>query len=185
MLDFKEENSKGAARVPYLKYSYAFNISQTSLYNATESNTGIISADELISQMQNIPPIKNNYRRCSYNLIDDYISLPIITDFDSTGEYYSALLHEIIHSTGHPSRLNRISIHDSKDDYSEEELVAELGSAYLCSMCGISNEVLENQAAYLQGWLNKLQFDPSILIRASIQAKNAMNYLLQESAEIL
>lgn len=179
MLDVKEENSKGVARVPYLKYSYAFNLSQTSLYNAAESNTGIISADELISQMQNIPLIKNNYRRCSYNLIDDYISLPFINGFDSTGEYYSALFHEIIHSTGHPSRLNRISIHDSKDEYSEEELVAELGSAYLCSMCGISNEVLDNQAAYLQGWYGKLSSDPSILIRASIQAKNAVGYLTQ------
>jgi len=164
--------SKGAARVPvpYLKYSYAFNLSQTSLYNAAESNIGIITTDELISQMQNIPLIKNNYRRCSYNITDDYISLPIITDFDSTGEYYSSLFHELIHSTGHPSRLNRISIHDTKDDYSEEELVAELGSAYLCFMCGISNEVLENQAAYLQGWYSKLQNDPSVLIRASIQA---------------
>ena len=48
-------------------------------------------------------------------------------------------------------------------------------------MCGISNEVIENQASYLSGWMSKLKQDPAILIRASVQAKNAVNYLLPES----
>lgn len=177
----KEEKSKGAARVPFLKFSYAFNLSQTSLYNQEPHKPTLVSADELISQMQNIPLIKNNYRRCAYNLSDDYISLPVITDFDSTGEYYSALFHEIIHATGHPSRLNRISLHDTKEQYCEEELIAELGSSYLCAMCGISNDVIENQAAYLHGWMSKIDCDPNILIRASAQAKKAVEYLIMES----
>ena len=86
----KEENSKGPARVPLLRFSYAFNISQTSLYKTDTAKTGIISAEELISKMQNIPTVKNNYRKCVYNLIDDFISLPVITDFDSQSEYYSS-----------------------------------------------------------------------------------------------
>jgi antirestriction protein ArdC len=59
-------------------------------------------------------------------------------------------------------------------------LIAELGSAYLCGMCGISNNVIENQAAYLQGWMSKIKGDPAILIRASLQARAAVQYLLPE-----
>ena len=86
----KEENSKGPACIPLLRFSYAFNISQTSLYKTDTAKTGIISAEELISKMQNIPTVKNNYRKCVFNLIDDFISLPVITDFDSQSEYYSS-----------------------------------------------------------------------------------------------
>jgi len=129
--------------------------------------------------MQNLPTIKNSYRGCSYNFTEDYLTLPLITDFDCPEEYYSALFHDAIHSTGHGTRLNRISAHDNREKYSEEELVAELGSAYLCAMCGISNTVIENQAAYLQGWLSKLKGDPAILIRASLQARAAVEYLVE------
>ena len=62
-------------------------------------------------------------------------------------------------------------------------MIAEIGSAYLCSLCGISNEVIENQASYISGWMSKLKQDPAILTRASIQAKNAVNYLLGELIE--
>lgn len=127
-----------------------------------------------------LPPIMNNYRRCAYNLTDDIISLPVISEFDCPEEYYSALFHEAIHSTGHPLRLNRITTQDNNQKYSEEELVAELGSAYLCGMCGISNNVIENQAAYLHGWLSKLKGDPAILIRASLHARAAVEYLINE-----
>jgi antirestriction protein ArdC len=130
--------------------------------------------------MQNLPVIKNNYRRCAYSLTDDIITLPVITDFDSKEEYYSSLFHEAIHSTGHGKRLDRITIANKKEQYTEEELIAELGSAYLCRMCGISNTVIENQAAYLQGWMSKIKGDPAILIRASLHARAAVQYLLPE-----
>ena len=173
-----EEGNKGSARIPFLRYSYTFNLSDTSLCNTEAQRTSITSAEELISKLQNLPPIKNNYRRCAYSLIDDFITLPVISDFDNQAEYYSALFHEAIHSTGHPSRLNRISAHADHEQYSEEELVAELGSSFLCAQAGISNSVIENQAAYLQGWMKKLKQYPEVLIRASIQAKNAVEYLL-------
>ena len=112
--------------------------------------------------------------------MEDYISLPVMSAFESKEEYYSSLFHEIIHSTGHASRLNRISLKDPRSSCSEEELVAELGSAYLCGMCGISNAVLANQASYLQGWLSKIRNEPAVLVRASLRAKEAVNYLIAE-----
>lgn len=98
------------------------------------------------------PVIKHNIRGCYYSPTEDYISIPPIRDFDSKEEYYSALFHEIIHWTGHPSRLNReASGRYGSEDYAYEELVAELGAAYLCAMCGISGNTLSNHASYIDG----------------------------------
>jgi len=69
------------------------------------------------------------------------------------------------------------------DSYSFEELVAEIGSAFLCSMCGIDN-TLDNSAAYIKGWSSKLKSDDKLILRVSTKAKNAVNYLLNKSAEI-
>lgn len=183
MLDVSEEENKDCAQVPFLKYSYAFNLSQTSLYNNEQTKQILLPAEELIIPMKNIPPIKNNYRRCAYSLLEDVITIPIMSDFESSGEYYSSLFHEIIHSTGHPSRLNRISLHDTKVQFCEEELIAEIGSAYLCAMCGVSNSVIDNQVSYIDGWKSKLKNDPEVLIRASVQAKKAVEFLVSSNNE--
>lgn len=163
--------------MPFIRYSHVFNLSQTSLYSE-ERQEAIPSAEELLAQMKNLPPIRTNYRRCAYDPIEDYISLPVMSAFENKEEYYSSLFHEIIHSTGHSSRLNRLSIKDSRSAYSEEELIAELGSAYLCGMCGIDNSVLSNQAAYLQGWLSKFRDEPAVLVKATITAQKVVDYLL-------
>lgn len=128
--------------------------------------------------MNHVPTIKNNYRRCAYNVTDDFITIPTLTDFDSPDEFYNSLFHELIHSTGHASRLNSLSVHDTQEKHSLEELVAEIGSAYLCSMCGISNSVIDNQAAYVNWWLKLIGQDQNVLIKASTLAKEAVEYLL-------
>jgi antirestriction protein ArdC len=80
--------------------------------------------------------------------------------------------------------LNRISLQSSKEEYGEEELVAELGSAFLSSLCGISNSVLDNQAAYLDGWITMIGKEPNILIRASIHARKAVDYLANDLSSL-
>lgn len=95
MLDIESsKKDSSAAKIPLLRYSYVFNLSQTSLYNDKSNSCQIVSAEELISQMQ-LPAIKNNYRRCAYSLTDDYITLPKITDFESAAEYYSAFFMKL------------------------------------------------------------------------------------------
>jgi antirestriction protein ArdC len=136
-------------RVPIVKLSYVFNLSQTFLHEETTSPI-ILSCEELIAQMPLKPIIKHNIRGCYYSPAEDYISIPKIDDFDTKEEYYSALFHEIIHWTSHPTRLNRTdSVKYGDNEYAYEELVAELGSAYLCSLCGISNVTLSNHASYI------------------------------------
>ncbi|MCO6472309.1 MAG: DUF1738 domain-containing protein [Melioribacteraceae bacterium] len=165
-------------KIPYMRFTTVFNLSQTSLYNNSfQSDLKYPDVEKFISTIPAV--IKNNSKaRCFFNVSKDFISIPVISEFISTDEYYSSLFHEIIHWTGHQTRLNRFESADyNSDDYSKEELVAEIGSAYLCSLFGINN-TLDNSAAYIQGLLNKLQSDESLFISASSQAKKAVNYLL-------
>jgi antirestriction protein ArdC len=86
------------------------------------------------------------------------------------------------HSTGHEKRLARESITEAaafgSAVYSKEELIAEMGRAYLCAEAGISNAVIENQVAYVAGWLKKLRDDHRLVIHAAAQAQHAADYIL-------
>ena len=108
--------------------------------------------------------------------------MPKANLFQSDEEYYSTLFHELTHSTGHASRLNRYEISKmspfESQDYSKEELVAEMGSAFLCGHCGIEPSVIENQAAYIQNWLKKLQSNKKWLVYAAAKAQKAADFIL-------
>jgi antirestriction protein ArdC len=101
--------------------------------------------------------------------------------FHSLEEYYSTLFHEMTHSTGHATRLNRRTLTDlcpfGSTNYSAEELCAEMGAAYLCGIAGIANRTMDNSAAYIQGWLAKLKQDPKVLVQAAAQAQRAVDYI--------
>jgi len=170
----KSETDAGA-KVPILRYSYAFNLSQTTLYTDNTDEIKLLECEEVIRNIFPTPVIKHNINRCYYSIQEDYISIPIITDFDNPAEYYSSLYHELIHWTAAASRLKRDLSPASKI---EEELIAEIGSAYLCGLSGINTPVLENQSAYINGWLNQSRSDNNIFIKASLQARKAVDYLL-------
>ena len=106
--------------------------------------------------------------------------LPIFSKFYTGAS--SKMSKHLIHSTGHKDRLNRdeiskISLFGSHD-YSKEELVAEMGSAFLCGHCGIEPSVIENQAAYIQNWLKKLQSNQKWLVYAAAKAQKASDFIL-------
>ena len=123
-----------------------------------------------------------------YSPTFDYINMPLKAQFKGTAEYYSTLIHEVIHSTGHSSRLNRLQINDSKFDskkhsYSFEELVAEIGASFLNAMFGVATEESEkNSIAYLQGWLDTFKQDKQMLFKAAVEAQKAVNYILKDEA---
>jgi len=187
ILNGVKENKKGELKgthVPLLKFSYVFNLTQTDLYKEEEP---IIleerpNAEDFLKSLSFVPEIRHDKNRAYYSPTFDFISIPPKTDFFEIDEYYATLFHEIIHSTGNSSRLNRFTpgAYKGDENYSFEELVAELGSAFLCSMCGIDN-TLQNSAAYIKGWSNIFQNDEKIIIKASTQAKNAINFLLNIS----
>jgi antirestriction protein ArdC len=133
--------------------------------------------------MPNPPEIQHAGSKAFYSPIADRITLPPRELFASAEEYYATALHETVHSTGHQKRLAREGICEvapfGSAVYSREELCAEMGAAYLCAEVGITAAVIENQAAYVAGWLKKLRDDRRLLIHAAAQAQRAADYILR------
>ena len=123
--------------------------------------------------------------RAFYSPATDTITVPCMEQFSETAEFYSTLYHEAIHSTGHASRLNRLtSTAFASESYSQEELVAECGAAYLLHAVGLETPAsFRNNAAYLRGWLKALHDDKRLIVRAAGQAEKAVRYILGEEAE--
>lgn len=100
---------------------------------------------------------------------------------NSSENYYGTLYHELGHSTGHITRLNRLkkTAHFGNAEYSREELVAELTSAILCSHTGIdSDKLTSNNAAYIGSWLKAIKSDINMVLVAAAKAEKAAEYIL-------
>ncbi len=122
-----------------------------------------------------------------YSPARDYIKVPCKEQFKEIEEFYSTLFHEMVHSTGHKSRLDRMGA-DAKiasfgsEEYSREELTAEVGSATLLNILGIeTKKTFRNSAAYIQNWLQVLKNDSKFIVIASGKAEKAVKYILNES----
>jgi len=171
-----------------LRYYKVFNLEQTTLeiekYWQPVSNDfqPIEQAEKVVENMPNRPAIVHEGSvEAAYYVNIDTIKLPHQEHFLSPEGYYETLFHELTHSTGHKSRLNRKSLTAYSPfggtEYSKEELVAELGSAFLCSECGIEQNY-DNRAAYIQSWLQALRNDKRMIVHASSQAQKAADYIL-------
>jgi antirestriction protein ArdC len=139
------------------------------------------TAAQVVRDIPDAPEIKYGFKRASYNRATDQVHMPAQIRFHSANEFYATLFHELAHSTGHPCRLNRKSLMESKgfgsDPYCHEELVAEMTAGFLCGHCGILNKVEANSTAYLKHWIEKLQAEPSLLLKAGSQAQKAFDYI--------
>ena len=133
-----------------MRYYTVFNLEQTEEIDIPESQTRdfnpITKAEKVIHEMPKAPVIEHIEHRAYYRPSDDVVNMPKANLFKSDEEYYSTLFHELTHSTGHTSRLNRNEISNislfGSHDYSKEELAAEMGSAFLCGYCGIELSVI-------------------------------------------
>jgi antirestriction protein ArdC len=124
--------------------------------------------------------------RAFYSPGRDLVSVPEIGQYKHASEYYSTLFHELVHSTGHKSRLDRFSGADAAaafgdESYSKEELVAEIGSAAICNRIGIETEsTFRNSTAYIQNWLNQLRNDKRLIVSAASRADKAVSMILND-----
>lgn len=124
--------------------------------------------------------------RAYYTPSTDTVTLPIMDQFESVAEYYSTAFHELTHSTGHASRLNRLSkvVCFGSEEYSKEELVAEIGAATLVSRTGFETESsFKNSAAYIQSWLKALNSDKRMIVSAAGKAEKAVKLIMDEEEE--
>ena len=184
-----------------LRYYRVFNLCQTEGIaeklglSTTASESGndvpdIEACERIVKGMQCAPKIEDS-SAAWYRPLTDTVGIPPKSRFVGAPEYYSTLFHELGHSTGHKSRLDRVCfgnpIHFGSESYSKEELVAEFTAAFLCGHAGISPSVIENSAAYLRGWLSRLRSDSKLLVSAASQAQKACDYIMgttfQESAD--
>ena len=128
--------------------------------------------------------IRYGGNRVYYDPQADYIRLPLKQSFVSEAEFYSTCLHELVHFSGHPTRLNRLDQNARFGDaaYAFEELVAEMGGCFACVQLGVpQSEDRSNFEAYLGHWIRVLQNDHSAIFRAPSQASKAVDYLLSFS----
>jgi antirestriction protein ArdC len=123
--------------------------------------------------------------RAYYRPATDSVHIPARFRFVDAPHYYSTLFHELVHSTGHESRLNRtFGDHFGDELYSKEELVAEMGAAFLCAVAGIANEHTDrNTTAYIQNWIAKLEADNRLIVHAAANAQRAADCILGNTFE--
>lgn len=188
----KEEDQESGRILdrPILRYYRVFHISQVEgvaplpqrirLYN----HDPIEEAERLINSYlhrEGIVLEEELSDTAYYSPARDLIHIPSIKQYEELSEYYSTLLHEAVHSTGHSTRLNRAGLQNvsfGSAVYSKEELIAEIGSACLLSDLGIETDrSMTNSAAYIQGWLHALKNDRKLVVMAAAQAQKAAEYI--------
>lgn len=179
----REENGKKKS-IPFLKYYKVFNVEQCEnlkLKTLTRDASTIPSGEEIISGYLDCPPIKYEGSKACYIPSKDEVLVPKQSVFTSDEAFYQTLFHELIHSTGHSDRLSRKGITEfdafGTQTYAFEELVSEIGSAFLCAVAQIDNDI-PNTAAYIDGWKKYLIDNPKAMIQAASQAQKAADYIL-------
>ena len=120
-----------------------------------------------------------------YNIGSDFVQMPPFEAFRDAESYYASLAHECTHWTRHKSRLDRDLGRKKWGDagYAMEELVAELGSAFLCADLDLTPEVREDHAAYIANWLEVLKNDKRAIFSAAAHAQKAADYLSRLQAQ--
>lgn len=184
-----EDQEGEVEKIPFLKYYNVFDVltQVEGLEGKREEivfeHNPIEEAEMIFEGYINAPTFSFESGIAVYYKFKDHINVPPMKDYPNKHEYYSTLFHEMVHSTGHESRLARTGITNQgvvfgDDVYSKEELVAELGASMLCSIAGIDNDTIENSASYIQSWLRALKEDKKMIIQAAAQAQKAADYIL-------
>jgi antirestriction protein ArdC len=139
----------------------------------------IESAERIVASYAKGPTIVHGGDRACYFPSADRVNVPHAGAFHSREHYYSVLFHELTHSTGHESRLAR-DLGGMGDAYAQEELIAELGAAFLTNAAGIENPAtLEDSSSYLRFWLGKFRDDKGqSLVKAASAAQRAADLIL-------
>ncbi len=193
--EIDKENEDGELQ-EYLvwRYYHVFNVSQTTISFDQIEPVEVLNGFEEAQRIVEMSPVTietHNTPTAAYSQMTDRIRTPHESFRESDAAHYSTIFHEMIHSTGHKSRLDRESLRNYHIDRTTksrayEELVAEIGAAILCSIAGIANPATEGQSAsYIDHWNTFLEKDPSQIIRAAKDADAAVNFIMKRTAIIL
>lgn len=193
----QEDGTKVVKQIPLLRYYNVFHISQVDGVEPLPQE----AIDNNIEQIENAENVLCDYwarenitvkhmagNRAYYSPTLDMICLPLFEQFTDANEYYSTAFHESVHSTMKETRCNRAEDRKSKlvafgsEEYSKEELVAEIGSATILNIIGVETKgSFTNSAAYIKNWLSMLRNDVKFIVSASSKAEKAVKYILGEA----
>ncbi|MEI8288157.1 MAG: zincin-like metallopeptidase domain-containing protein [Verrucomicrobiota bacterium] len=185
-MQIEDKETEESKRIPLLRLYHVFNVAQCEgLKNVPVAEAeafALTEAAEIVAKMPQSPVIKHGMTAAYYSPSSDIVGMPESKRFDTEDAYHSTLFHELVHSTGHEKRLKRLSITErngfGSDPYCKEELVAELGSAFLCGQAGIVERTIDSSAAYLENWLKQLKSDKTLIVYAATQAQKAADFIL-------
>lgn len=173
-------------RIPFLKAYTVFNLDQIEGLpdRFGEPEAQDINPDERIAQVDAFfrhcgADVRHGGGAAYYAPGPDFVQMPPFECFETADAYYSTLGHEMTHWTRHPTRLDRDFGRQRFGDagYAREELVAELGAAFLCADLGLALEPREDHAAYIASWLQVLKDDVRFVVSAASHAQKAVNHL--------
>lgn len=189
LIEKRKEGEEKARKIPLLRLSTVFNLTQCEGLEPPDLGEGNSFCGALSERCEDIvdgyvlpPRIHKSAPLASYSLLEDLVRIPPRESFFSEAEFYCTLFHELVHSTAHPSRLDRklVSSTDRAHEgaYSFEELVAEFGATFLCAKTGIDASTFDNSVAYLQGWAAAIKARPKMLVEAASAAQRAVERIL-------
>ena len=198
LLKVKDRETGEEETRPVLRYYRVFNAEQCDLpaQVVTQESIGvgespatravefdpIPACEAVVEGYQDGPLVQQAGAAAVYRPSTDEVRVPTMGCFESPELFYATLFHELAHSTGHSKRLNRgldtATRPFGSPDYSREELVAEMASAFLCGHSGIDPTTIDNQAAYLKGWIDRLRGDKRLIVQAGGQAQKAADLIL-------
>ena len=189
-IDKEDEETHEIKQIPFLKYYNVFHIDQCEGIRAKypQGNPSPANPDQtaeaIIAEYVKREGVTLEHREgdaAFYQPTTDRIVLPLLKQFINSSEYYGTCFHELTHSTGHPKRLARLdtTANFGSEEYSKEELVAEIGSAALVHHAGLETAgSFHNSAAYVQNWLQVLKDDKRFIVSAAGKADKAVNFIL-------
>lgn len=192
-----EDDEPVIKQIPLLRYYNVFHISdvegveplndEPELYDTSPIEVADKVFMDYITREQIKLDISKQNKACYCPSLDS-LTLPLMEQFENAEAFYSTAFHESVHSTMKKDRCDREEENKGaffgSEDYSKEELVAEIGSSALMNNVGIETEnTFKNSAAYIQNWLKVLKNDKKFIISASSKAEKAVKYILGETED--
>ncbi|MCM1234300.1 MAG: zincin-like metallopeptidase domain-containing protein [Ruminococcus flavefaciens] len=188
--EINDKGEKEKVSIPMLRYYNVFHISQVDgvepLKEPLNEIEPIEAADKVIIDYvtrEHIDFQETKSNKAFYSPSSDRVVVPLKEQYQNSSEYYSTTFHELTHSTGHKTRLDRLKTGMDaafgSETYSKEELIAEIGSASILNILGIETpQTFKNSAAYIQNWLQVLKNDNKFIVSAAGKAEKAVNYIM-------
>jgi antirestriction protein ArdC len=174
-----------------LKKFYLFNVEQVDgvdpltkpdLTTVENPFKNIKIADDVYKNYKDRPSLSHGGNQAYYSPSKHHVQMPEQSQFKVNSDYYAVLFHELVHSTGHSKILSRSGVTQStgfgSHEYSKEELIAEIGAAFLCGITGVEPSKKDNSTAYIKSWLQVLRNNKKWVVLASTQAIKAVERMM-------